>query len=231
MTEKEINYTMLLKSQSNKLIEGAIFDVDGTLLDTMPVWHDAGARYLATLGIKAEEGLGDRLFVETVDTGAQYLIDRYGLDMTVEEVGQGINRQMEDFYFNEAPLKEGALELMERLNAAGSKMIVASSTDKYCIEGAFERLGITDYFEAVLSCGDYDTTKASPDIFFEAVSVMGTQIPLTWVFEDGLYAIKTARAEGFRTVGIYDSVSEADQEELMKYSDFYYRSLLDFEII
>lgn len=221
----------LRRVNSTELIAGAIFDVDGTLLDTMPVWHDAGARYLATLGIKAAEGLGDRLFVETVDSGAQFMIDEYDLDMTVPEVSRGINEQMEQYYFDEAPLKEGALELLQRMDAAGIPMTVASSTDQYCIDAAFKRLGIQDYFQAVLSCGDFDTTKASPAIFFEAVSQMGTEIPLTWVFEDGLYAIKTARGEGFRTVGIYDEVSEADQEDIIRYSDYYYRSLADFEII
>jgi len=205
--------------------------VDGTLLDTMPVWHDAGARYLATMDIEAEEGLGDRLFAETVVTGAEYLIENYGLKLSVEEVARGINDQMERFYFNEAQLKEGALELIQRMNEAGTKLTVATSTDRYCIEAAFDRLGISDLFEAILTCGEIGATKSRPDIFFEAVEVMGTPIPYTWVFEDGLYAIKTARAEGFRTVGVYDSISESDQPDIMRYADFYYRSLADFEIM
>jgi HAD superfamily hydrolase (TIGR01509 family) len=223
---------MLLKKINNdRLIDGAIFDVDGTLLDTMPVWHDAGARYLATMGIEAEEDLGDRLFAETVVTGAEYMIENYGLKQSVEEVADGINYQMERFYFEEAPLKEGALELVQRMKAAGTKLTVATSTDRYCIEAAFDRLGISDLFDAVLTCGEIGATKSKPDIFYEAVEVMGTQIPDTWVFEDGLYAIKTARAEGFRTVGVYDKVSESDQQEIMRYADFYYKSLADFEII
>lgn len=205
--------------------------MDGTLLDTMPVWHDAGARYLATMGIEAEEDLGDRLFAETVVTGAEYMIENYGLKQSVEEVADGINYQMERFYFEEAPLKEGALELVQRMKAAGTKLTVATSTDRYCIEAAFDRLGISDLFDAVLTCGEIGATKSKPDIFYEAVEVMGTQIPDTWVFEDGLYAIKTARAEGFRTVGVYDKVSESDQQEIMRYADFYYKSLADFEII
>ena len=120
----------LKRVNSTELIAGAIFDVDGTLLDTMPVWHDAGARYLATLGIEAEKGLGDRLFVETVDSGAQLMIDEYDLDMTVPEVSRGINQQMEQYYYDEAPLKEGALELLQRMDAAGVPMTVASSTDQ-----------------------------------------------------------------------------------------------------
>ena len=138
---------------------------------------------------------------------------------------------MEDYYFDEAPLKDGALDLLKRMKSAGVKISAATSTDRYCIDGAFKRLGLYEYFDAVLTCRELDTTKASPDIFFEAVTQMETDIPLTWVFEDGLYAIKTARREGFRTVGIYDTISEADQENIVKYADFYYKSLADFEII
>jgi HAD superfamily hydrolase (TIGR01509 family) len=213
------------------LIEGAIFDVDGTILDTMPVWHDAGARFLATLGIEAEEGLGDKLFAETVQTGAEYMIERYDLDMAVQDVADGINYQMEQFYFNEAPFKEGALELLKRLKDGGTKLAVATSTDRYCIEAAFRRLVIEDMFDVVLTCGEVGATKSRPDIFFEAVELMKTDIPSTWVFEDGLYAIKTARAEGFRTVGVYDKTSDNDQQEIMRYADFYYRTLADFEIM
>jgi beta-phosphoglucomutase-like phosphatase (HAD superfamily) len=83
----------------------------------------------------------------------------------------------------------------------------------------------------VLTCGEVGATKSRPDIFFEAVELMKTDIPSTWVFEDGLYAIKTARAEGFRTVGVYDKTSDNDQQEIMRYADFYYRTLADFEIM
>lgn len=213
------------------IIKGAIFDVDGTLLDTMPVWTDAGARFLATLGIEAEEGLGDKLFAETVNTGADYLISRYGLKMSREEVAKGINEQMELFYFNEAPMKEGALQLLQRLKDAGSKITVATSTNRYCIEAAFDRLGIKDYFDGILTCTEVGATKANPAIFFEANDIMGTKIADTWVFEDGLYAIKTAWAEGYRTVGVYDEISEADQEEIRKYSYIYVKSLTEFNII
>lgn len=210
---------------------GVIFDVDGTLLDTMPVWHDAGARFLSTLGIQAEEGLGDILFTETVESGAQYLIDQYGLDMSIPEIAQGINDQMEKCYREEADFKEGALELLNRIRELEIPMVVASSTDRPFLEIAFDRLGIRDYFQSILTCLEVGATKDNPAIFYEAVHRMKTDIPETWVFEDGLYAIRTAGKEGFRTVGVYDPTSEADQEQIKISADFYYRSLADFDIL
>lgn len=215
----------------DELIGGVIFDVDGVLLDTMPYWHSCGERFLATLGIEAEPGLGDRLFAETPITGAHYLKEHYHLPMTEEEVRAGTNRAMQEAYESLAGLKPGARELLNRFAEAGIPMTVASSTDRPYLETAFERLGIGDYFLRVLSCGELQTTKASPKIFYAAADIMGLDCPQVFVFEDGLYSIRTAAAAGFHTVGVYDAASEADQEEIMRVADFYYRSLTDFELI
>lgn len=211
-------------------IKGVIFDVDGTLLDTMHVWTDSGARYLASLGIEAEEGLGDKLFCMTVDMGAVYLKENYGLSQTVEEIKKGVNGMVETYYFEEADFKPGALELMTLLRDAGIPMTIATSTDKYCILAAFDRLGYTDWFKAIYTCSEVGASKSEPKIFFEAIKAMGTKPEDTWLFEDGLYSIKTAKAEGFKIVGVYDAVSAADQEEIKALSDVYVRELSELNL-
>lgn len=209
-------------------IKGVIFDVDGVLLDTMPVWTDSGARYLASLGIEAEPHLGDKLFCMTVEMGAEYLKEHYSLPYTIAEIKAGINGCVEQYYFTEAGFKPGARELLEKLKAAGVPVTIATSTDKYCILAAFDRLGYTDYFDAILTCGEVGASKSEPKIFYEAARIMGTEPSETWLFEDGLYSIKTAKAAGFKTVGIYDSVSEKDQAEIRALADIYLESLNDF---
>lgn len=135
---------------------------------------------------------------------------------------------MEQYYFTEAGFKPGARELLEKLKAAGVPVTIATSTDKYCILAAFDRLGYTDYFDAILTCGEVGASKSEPKIFYEAARIMGTEPSETWLFEDGLYSIKTAKAAGFKTVGIYDSVSEKDQAEIRAMADIYLESLNDF---
>ena len=209
--------------------EGAILDVDGTLIDSMGTWHNCGARYLAGMGIEAEPGLGDYLFTQTNESGAYYMIDRYKLDRTPEEVAEGLSKEMEKFYFEEAELKKGARDLLDMLESEGVPMTVATSTDRYRIERAFEKLDISHYFKGVLTCPEEDTTKADPLIFMKAAGLMGSRPEDTWVFEDGLYAIETAKKAGFRTVAVYDPVSESDWEGLKELADIHVDSLEDFK--
>lgn len=212
------------------MIKSAIFDVDGTLIDSMPVWHNCGVRYLKSIGIKAEPGLGDFLFTQTNQSGAIYMVEHYGLDLPPEEVAEAMSRDMENYYFNAPVMKPGAAETLERFDSAGIPMTVATSTDKYLLDGAFRKLDIGHYFKAVLSCGDYGTTKGEPLIFYKASEVMDTDPGETWVFEDGLYAIKTAVKAGFRTVAVYDEQSDPDWDEMIKLSDEHVHRLEEFDL-
>ena len=201
------------------MIGGAIFDVDGTLLDSMPVWHGCGVRYLKSIGIEAEPGLSEFLFTQTNETGAVYMVEHYGLDRTPEEVADGMNREMERFYESEALPKHGAVELLDRLAEQRVPMTVATSTDRYLVEKAFDRLGLGKYFMAVLTCTDVGATKSEPLIFEEAAEIMGAAPGNTWVFEDGLYAIKTAHDAGFKTAAVFDEISGRDWDEMVKIAD------------
>ena len=110
----------------NREIDGVIFDVDGTLLDSMAIWEDAGARY-----------------------GVAYVKLEYLLDESVAELREAVLKQVEIFYKEEAPLKKGVRKLLEKMKEAKVPMIVATSSDKEQIEAAFERLEIAGYFKEI----------------------------------------------------------------------------------
>lgn len=210
------------------MMKGAIFDVDGTLLDSMGVWNSAGRNFLKKLGIEATPELGDIMFTLTTAESAEYLADNFDVGMSCDEIIEGINAEVEKFYFTQADFKPGARELLDELRKKGVRMAVATSTERYCIEAAFERLGIIDYFDVILSCTDVGKSKEHPDIFFEAIRSTGTKPEETWVFEDGLYSIKTAKKAGFSTVGVFDEISLKDQEEIKNCVDLYLEDLRDF---
>lgn len=208
-------------------MKAAIFDVDGTLLDTMDEWHDVGARYLTAMGIEPEPNLGDKLFNKTSITSAEYMIEKYGLNMTVDQVRDGINKTVEGMYFQRVGFRQGAREYLDKLIAEGVPMAIVTSTDGYCIRGAMERLGYLDKFVAVFSAADLGTSKKQPDIFYTALESLGSKPSETWVFEDGLYAMETAKKEGFRILGIYDEISRDDQDAIKEISDIYIKEFTE----
>ena len=212
------------------MIRGAIFDVDGTLLDSSAVWDDAGAKYLSTLGITAEAGLGRKLFTMSLDEGAVYMKETYHLQQSREEILTGVLQVVEDFYYNDAPLKEGAADFVKALAEGGIPMVIASSSRKEHIQAALTRLGIMEYFKHIFTCNEVGIGKHDPKIFHEAAAFLGSQPNETWVVEDGLYAMKTARAAGFHVLGVYDEPSSGDWEEIQQTASLALKDLTQFNI-
>ncbi len=210
------------------MIKGAVFDVDGTLLDSMKIWDEAGSRYLSRLEKTAEENLNRRLFPMTVEESAEYLIDEYELDLDKEAVRQGILDTVSDFYRYEAPCRPGAEKMLETIRGAGIPVVVATTSHREHIVSAFERLGIMKYFDRIFTCSEIGASKFEPDIFNAAAGYMGTEKRYTYVFEDGLYAVRTAAGAGFKTVGIYDESSAQDWEDMKREADCIMYDLREF---
>ena len=147
------------------MVKGAIFDVDGTLLNSMPVWENLGELYLKRLGIEAEKELGDILCTISMQQGAEYLVSHYHLELTTEQVMDGISREIRDFYVKRVPLKEGARSFLEGLRELRIPMIAATSGDGENVEAAFKRLNIWNMFEMILTCTGLQTDKNHPDIY------------------------------------------------------------------
>lgn len=203
------------------IIKAAIFDVDGTLLDSMGQWHTVAYRYMKSIGVQADEHIGNELFALTVNQAASYIIEEYNLSRTIEEVVEGMNKIVKDFYENEVVPKPGAKELLEAFKKRNIPMVVGTSTDRHCIEAGLNRLGLMDYFDRIFTCSEVGKAKSEPDLFLQAMAFMGSKPEETVVFEDGLYSIKTADSLGLITVGVFDEVSRADQNEIKKIVDFY----------
>lgn len=205
-------------------VEGAIFDVDGTLLDSMAIWEDAGARYLKSRGIKPEPGLGKILFPMSLEDGVDYVKKNYHLEEAEEELKAQVLKQVQMFYEEEVKLKPGAKQLLEKIYAAKIPMIVATSSDKAQIQAAFTRLGVIDYFREIWTCTEAGAGKDKPDIYFQCAQKLGSSPEHTLVFEDALHAAQTAKKAGFLLAGVYDTFSAEGQEELKALSDVYIKA-------
>lgn len=203
------------------MIKGAIFDVDGTLLDSMEIWEDVVERYLKVIGTEPDPDIGTVLFTMSLPEGAAYVKKYYKLPQSQGEIEQGILDIISNFYRETAPLKRGAAELLENLSKRNIHMTVATSNNKQQVEDAFERLGIAKYFDRIFTCAEVGAGKTKPDIYLEAAKYLGTRPEETIVFEDVVHAIRTAKNAGFLVAGIYDEASRDDQEEIKEIVDWY----------
>ena len=210
--------------------KGAIFDADGTLLDSMPIWEDAAARFLAGLGIEAEPDLGDTMFRLSLDEGAAYLKKTYlagdhGLFMTEEEIKEGVIGVIRDFYVHQVQPKAGARRFLEELAARKVPMYIATSSNREHIRAAFERLGLLHFFDGMITCEEAGASKRQPRIFLLAAERMGLSPEDIFVFEDVIHAIRSASSAGFVTVGVYDAASAADNEAMRAECAIYLHTL------
>ena len=209
------------------MIRGAIFDADGTLLDSMGMWETVGARYLASLGVAARPGLRAILFPMTLAESAVYLKEAYGLTQTPQEIADGINHTIRDFYRQEVRAKPGAKEFLEALRARGVGITLATNTDRSLIVEGLVTVGLLPLLDEIYTCGELGVGKDRPDIFHRARDRMGTRTEETWVFEDAVHCARTAFLAGYHVAGVADPYS--DQEELKKFSHLYLPDLTDFD--
>lgn len=210
------------------MLKGAIFDFDGTLFDSMFVWNTAGEVYLRSIGIEPKEDLQKVLHQKSLLQSAIYIREKYAVPLTVEEIMDGINRTVEDFYFHSVQPKEGAVVFLEQMKKQGVKMCIATATDHYQAEVALKRCGMAAFFSEIFTCTNVGHGKDEPIIFQKAMEHLGTTRANTVVFEDAYHAAKTAKADGFITVAVFD-LHETKQAELHSISDCFIENFTQTE--
>jgi len=202
-------------------ISGAIFDMDGTLTDSMFVWKDIGRRYLVSSGITPSETLWNDIKNMSMWQVADYFINVYGLKKTRDEIYHGIDALLAPMYRDEVFPKDGVFCLLDKLKAQGIKMCVASATDKYLVEMVLKKTGLFEYFSEIFTCRLVGAGKDNPLIYEKSLEHLGTPKEETLVFEDALYAIRTAKGAGFPVVGVYDTSAERNSDEIKALVDYY----------
>ena len=202
------------------MIKGAIFDLDGTLLDSMFIWDTIGEDYLRSLGKEPHEDLKEAFMTLTLEEAAIYYRENYGVTLSVKEIVDGVNSMVEQTYRTKVTLKPGISEYLAWLKEDGVRMCVATVTDRYLVEETLERLGVRHYFSEIFTCAEVGFGKDKPIIYQKALEHLGTEKSDTYVFEDLPFALNTAKTDGFPTVGVYDR-HEAHQDELKELADYY----------
>lgn len=198
----------------------AIFDMDGTLVDSMGYWHNLGREYLekhgATDGI---EEVMDKIYTMTMAESCALFKERFGIEASPDEMSDELDSMMEWHYLNDVPLKGAIVDYLEKLKNEGVRMCVASATPMPLIEKCLERLKIDHYFDFLLSCETIGVGKTKPDIYLLAVEKFGAKLEDAAVFEDAIYAVKTAKTAGFYTFGIRDGSNVLAWDDIAALAD------------
>lgn len=195
--------------------------MDGTLLDSMQFWTFCPELYIESLGLKPAEGLGKKLFPMSMKEGSEFLKREYKLNFSTVEICHGINNILKDAYANKICFKDGAEDFLRKLKADGTKIALCTNTDRELFAPALKRLNAEIYFDKIFTTTEMGMSKDHPEIFNAVSDFLESEPQETWVFEDALYAIRTANKAGYKTCGIYDKFSEKHMDEIKKYSTIF----------
>ena len=198
--------TMQLASEVDQMLKvpaprlkGAIVDLDGTLIDSLPYWDRLGADYLASKGIVPKGNLREQLASLEIESGASFLKSEYGLDEDVPTICRELLAGIESVYREKAPLLPGARELLLKLRNDGVRMALFTATAKPLAIAALQRTGVYDFFDCVISTMDLGMEKSSANAYYRVLGRLGTALSETTVYDDAEYALEGARKAGFKT--------------------------------
>lgn len=214
------------------MIKGVIFDLDGTLIDSMKIWTKIDRKLLRENGVKnIPPDISDRVRKMTIEESAQYFIDEFRLECTSEYIIKRIEELVRIEYEENIPLKPYAAEFLDYLDEKKIPYGVATATYKGLAEAVLKRCGIWERMRFLLTEVEYPLGKKFPDIFLGGAERLGAEPEEVLVVEDSLHCIETAAKAGFITAGVYDEVSWNEQSLIADTADYYVRSLKELEIL
>ena len=236
----------LLEDIQNQKYKAAIFDIDGTLIDSMPIWEDLDSEFLKTQGIELSEQekneLNDTMWTMTVDEGVKYLRETFHLALSEEEISKALADVIEHFYVYEVPAKPGMPELVKVLHDEGIPMALSTVGEPSYETAALKRLGLFDHFDAMCDCNSLGTTKREAFVYETAARLLlGSESggepaaasepagesnaaesnAAVLVIEDVLHALQAAKQAGFTTVAVEDDASVKDKPAILEMADYY----------
>ena len=198
----------------------AIFDMDGTLVDSMLYWRNLASEFLERKGVQTvSPDILERIKPMTMTESAALFIQEYSLSGTAESVAAEMNAMMDEHYRKDIPLKPGVHAYLEALHNKGVVMCVASATAEDLMDACLTRLGVAQYFSFLLSCETVSAGKDRPDVYWESAKRLGAEPVEIAVYEDALYAAETAKSAGFYTVAVRDDSNQLQWEFLTALAD------------
>lgn len=204
--------------------EAVLFDLDGTLVDSMWVWPQIDIDYLGSYGLAVPDDLQNAVEGMGFTEVAEYFKKRFQIPDPIEQIKKTWQNMAMDKYCREIPLKPGVIEILPYLKEQGIKMAVASSNALELIEACLQSHGIRNYFQEVITACEVKKGKPAPDVYLEAAKRLGTEPARCLVFEDIVPGIQAGKAAGMQVCAVHDQYSIPQEQEKRECADYYISS-------
>jgi len=214
-----------------KELDAVIFDLDGTLFDSMGMWRQIDIEFLAQFGIDLPEDLQDCIEGMSFSETAVYFKERFDLSWSLDEIKNCWNQMALHKYGHEVQLKPGAGEFVRKLKEAGMPLAIASSNSRELINAVLENHKMVDEFDAVVISCEVPKGKPAPDVFLLAAKRLGADPARCIVFEDIVPGIIGGKAAGMRVCAVEDEFSIPYREEKQRLADDYIWDYDEIELI
>ncbi|MBR2177417.1 MAG: HAD family phosphatase [Clostridia bacterium] len=213
-----------------KNIKAAIFDLDGTLIDSMYVWEKVDVDFMMQRGIPVSKEYTDIVRSMFFETAAAYTKDKYGLDESVEEIMQTWLDMAHNEYAHHIQAKPYVVEYLKKLKEKSIILGIATSNNPYLLKPCLENNGMNGIFSCICYTSEVGLNKSSPDIYLYTAEKLGVKPEECVVFEDIIEGIKSAKSVGMKTVAVYDSSNDDYMDQIKVTADKFvetYSELLD----
>ena len=210
-------------------IKAVIFDLDGTLVDSMGLWKDIDIEFLGERGIAYEDDLQEKIEGMSFTETAVYFKEYYHLDESVEELKKIWNQMAEYKYRYEVLPKSGVIEFLDTLKKKKIKMGIATSNSEELIAAVNEAYHFDEYMSCIVTACSVNKGKPAPDVYLEAARRLGVKPEECLVFEDIIKGIEAGKNAGMKVCAVEDSYSAKQREEKQKISDYYIESYDDIK--
>ncbi|MCR4588697.1 MAG: HAD family phosphatase [Lachnospiraceae bacterium] len=202
-------------------ISACIFDLDGTLVDSMWMWKAIDIEYLGKFGIPMPEDLQKCIEGISFDQTAIYFKEHFPIPDPIEKMKEDWNQMAWDKYANEVPLKPGVADFLKELKKNGIKLGIASSNSRELMDNVCETHGLHAIFDVILTSKEVAIGKPAPDIYLKAARELGISPSNCLVFEDLIAGIQAGKAAGMKVVAVDDEYSAYSVDQKKQEADYY----------
>lgn len=203
--------------------KGAIFDMDGTILDSMGHWRSLNVEFLNKRGLPVPEEIQGQELLTRSSEAARLFLEKYDLGMTIDEIIREFEDDMGPKYDAVIEPKPGAAACLRALQESGLKLCVATVTPQRVAEKALQRHDLLELMEFVVCATDTGLKKSGAEFFHEIAGRMNLAADECVVFEDAAYAMRGAKAAGCAVVAVEDASAKPDLPEILEICDVYVR--------